>query len=142
MSHTLFRLMLTDDAAPERPRLGRRADCLGVRIPPRAVTDVEPDENSQLTPGDPPRGMSVQIDDPRGAPPHRLPPELDGNGEGTLFELDDEALPELLVLVNDHDQHGVLAPRRGCTLRAYEDALGATQTLWRATDVRRFSPLR
>lgn len=127
-----------------RPLTGRAADRLGVRIearPPRGRIDLVVGADGTIRLGPRPQGMSVQIDDPRGAQPHRLPEACGGTSQDTLFELDEADLPELLAVCPDHDRHAVIGPRRDCSLVDYEAALNGTQTLWRKTDVGQFPPL-
>lgn len=135
MGRRLFRAMYAD--ADKLPESGRSADKLGVRVharTPTARVDIHLTDG-KIAPGTPAEGLSVQIDDPTGAPPFRLPRALGGTSEATLFELDEDDLPELLELVADHDSHGVIRPRRPCSLEEYEAALSESRSKWRITDV-------
>ena len=139
---TLYRTMF--DQADGKPEVGRSADKLGVRIEaprPRGKPDMTVGDDGRVRPGLKPEGMSVQIDDPRDAMPHRLPPELGGSSRGVLYELDEAKLPVLLEVRSDHGHHAVIRPRRECSLAEYEEALSSTQSAWRPTDVTRFPRL-
>jgi hypothetical protein len=85
-----------------------------------------------------PQGMSVNIDDPRGAPLYNLPMALDGTSKGTLFELDLGRLPPTLRFAPLDGTHGVIAPAERMLFKDYEDALAATLGDWKVADVRKF----
>ena len=136
MKRTIYRAMVEDRDG--KPKSMRSPNHLGVRVKgdgPFEVHDIEViDGHVEPTH----QGMSVQIDDPRGAPLHRLPRELGGASSGVLYEMHEDELPVELRLEPDRETHGVLRPSRRCTLDEYENALNATRSRWRKSDVTRF----
>jgi len=144
-SRTLYRTMLDDGSS--RPRLADDANSLGVRFDPKVSDsrDLELESDGKTwVPKQTPEGMSIQINDPRSAPPHRRPKALRGIAKGDLWEIDEVCVPALLMVVPDgrrmNAQHGhaVLEAKKSCTIHEYKQAIAQSQPAWRKTDVSRF----
>jgi hypothetical protein len=122
----LYRAMKEDDQG--LPEIGDSARCLGIR-PGRDVAAVRPEDLVQPGRG----GMSVSPDDPANLPYYRRPPEFGGTSRDPVWEVDDAALgPDLCYRPDPHNPgHGFIEPTRPMRKDVYEQALRATQRLWR-----------
>ena len=121
----LYRPMLRDEAG--RPRLGERANMLGVR--PGFDIPVLPDGNVMAGQG----GMSVTPDDPAYLPPHVRPERLGGRGKLPVFVLAATRLGSALSYRPDPGhpgRHGFVEPAGAMPLAAYQTALAHTQDAW------------
>lgn len=125
------------------PRTGRKANCLGVVLPPDAPADIEPNDEGVVDSGM--GGMSV-------APEiHRLPgrlipsrlrshyPKATGSDALVVFvcgegEFVRGSFASGLLLRPDPKRpggHGFIEPNSKMTLADYENALYATQSDWK-----------
>jgi hypothetical protein len=108
-----------------KPKTGRRADLLGVRV----GIDVVPDAEGNVYPG---AGMSVTVDDPRYLPGHRKPVWLGGLSKCEVFVIKNENIgPEIeAVQRGDAAHHYQIEPVAPMYLDVYESAIEATRPVW------------
>jgi hypothetical protein len=118
----LYRGMYSDG---DHPRVEGSAKGLGVRVGEHG--DVEPDAQGLVHPG---AGMSVAPDDPLFLPGFRRPPEFLGSAGHPIWGICESDLPEVLTVVIDSPEHGVIGPARAMSLADYEAALASTQSNW------------
>src|SRR5262249_9103122 len=110
------------------PQLGSSARTLGARlgidVPALSGRDL-------VNPGQ--GGVSISPDDPHHLPRHRRPPEFGGTGQDPVWCLDDADLGPLLCFrpAPGHPGHGFIEPAHPMTVDEYQQALAATQPLWR-----------
>jgi hypothetical protein len=107
-----------------RPRVGRSARALGVRVD----VDIEPDSAGRVYPNA--GGMSVAPDDALFLVPHRRPKELGGTGTDPVWRFEDAMLPSRVAFRPDSEKHGVIEPSGRMSLSAYESALTSTRDSW------------
>jgi hypothetical protein len=126
----------------ERPRIGRSATALGVRIGvegEKIRQDIPVNSSGRVSPST--GGMSVA---PawRSLPTHRIPARLkthcpDATGKNSLTywkmgegEFDDRPLAFGLVLRRDSPAHGLVEPAEVVPLETYEADRAATRDYW------------
>lgn len=124
---SFYRTMARDPDG--RPRVGRSATMLGVRIDGEHA-DVHPDARGDVRPGG--GGMSVTIDDREMMPTIRRPRWIgDGASKHPLFVLMAVDVPGSLQVRDGGDAHGFVEPVEPTPLSRYEDDLTSTRPHWR-----------
>lgn len=130
----------------DKPKVGRGAILLGVRVGPAENDDINPDAEGWVYPGQGGMSVSPSVD---ALPPHRLPRRLrdayperfpDASGPNGMHcwsmgmgAFAEEQLTERLRLRLDPDDpkcHGFVEPDGKMKTADYEAALGATQDIW------------
>ena len=125
---TLYRSM--KNGGDGLPLCGPSARALGVRH----EGDLPIGEDGTVSPGT--GGMSVALGDPMRLPTHRRPTRFEGWGQDPVWEINNEELPDSLVLRRDPKHptdHGFVEPVRTMQLRDYQEALTASRGSWRRT---------
>jgi hypothetical protein len=112
------------------PVVAPNARGLGVR-PGKDIAGIHPCDVVHPSQG----GLSVSPDDPMGLPYYRRPPALQGTGQDPVWEIEASQLGPNLVYRQDpaNAGHGFVEPARSMTLDEYQQALKATQSLWKKT---------
>jgi hypothetical protein len=121
----LFRSMRDDGEG--RPLCGPTARTLGVR----PAGDVVVRDDGTVEPGT--GGMSVAIDRTERLPAHRRPQAHGGWGPDPVWRIEEEDLPETLVMrrdPNDPSRHGFVEPVHAMTLQEYQEALATSRGMW------------
>jgi hypothetical protein len=130
----------------DRPKVGRGAALLGVRVGPGENDDINPDEAGFVRPGQGGMSVSPSVD---ALPAHRLPrrlsrayptrfPDADGPnnlycwsmGVGAFAEGQVAAQLRLRLDPDDPETHGFVEPDGKMVLADYEAALAATRDRW------------
>jgi hypothetical protein len=125
---TLYRGMKDDGEG--QPLCGPTGRTLGVR--PEGDIVIREDGTVQPETG----GMSVAIDDPRNLPEHRRPPEYGGWGPDPAWQIDEDDLPEGLVMRRDPEdpsRHGFVEPMETMTVDDYQEMLATSRSAWSRT---------
>jgi hypothetical protein len=118
----VYRAMREDPAGG--PVVGPTARTLGVRPGvdiPVVAGQVQPNTG----------GMSVAVDRPENLHPLRRPPAYGGSGKDPVWGLLIDQLGGDLQFRQDTPTHGLVEPERVMSLDEYQQALEATQPLWK-----------
>jgi hypothetical protein len=120
-------------AAPDGlPMIGPTARTLGARPGSPPEGDI-PIVGGIVNPGT--GGMSVSPSPSSNLPPHRRPPEYGGKGRDPLWECDTDDLDGAKLSYRSDPElprtHGFIEPVRRMRFEEYQEALGATRSLWR-----------
>jgi hypothetical protein len=126
-SRLLFRSMKKGEDG--NPEVGIGSRYLGARMPPNDVTDITPDENGLVHPGE--GGMSASPDTPYNLDIRHRPPEYGGKGKDPVWCISECDLGPDLHYDPYEPTHGFVEPSYTMPSENYQQAIIDTREKWK-----------